>query len=546
MKCNSAALDQLAYGDEPPELDQAVLEHLDQCEHCQSAMDQMFSRDRAASQFSTTLRGSLESDLTLSGLSEIDTKSHTEADDASFDTSFLGEPSHPELLGRLGRYDIQHVLGRGGMGVVFKAYDTDLHRVVAIKVLAPHLANNGSARKRFSREAQAAAAVLHPNVLRIHNVEANEKTPYLVMQFVSGNSLQTRVQRHGPLDVTDVLRIAKQTSEALAAAHGQGLIHRDVKPANILLEDETDCAVLGDFGLARAADDASMTQTGIVAGTPHYMSPEQASGESATAQSDLFALGGVIYFMLTGRPPFRAESAMSVLHCVCTKRHTPVHELNNSVPREVSTIVDRLLNKRPGNRFTDAKSLSAQLENLLSQVQSGKLRLGADDHRQKLFLGTAVSVACAAGLFFAVGYALNGNKTDGESQPRDDKTASAATSTIGHASSEDSARPEARDPSMNRSTPPDGFRATERGDSESNQFRQYESAFWQDWNDEFSRLSQDLLAEEKVAHGNSIDSLGGQRDPWTIETLEVDQELSQLEQVESQLQEFQVLQPTQE
>ncbi|MEO1525982.1 MAG: serine/threonine-protein kinase, partial [Planctomycetota bacterium] len=181
---------------------------------------------------------------------------------------FLDPPSHPELLGRFGRYEIEQVLGRGGMGVVFRAFDPQLHRVVAIKVLAPHLAHNGAARQRFSREARAAAAVVHPHVVPIHNVDSDDKLPHLVMQYVPGESLQTRVERTGPLDVETALRIAQQIADGLAAAHSQGLVHRDVKPANILLEEQTDRVMLTDFGLARAVDDASLTNTGLVTGTP--------------------------------------------------------------------------------------------------------------------------------------------------------------------------------------------------------------------------------------------------------------------------------------
>lgn len=290
---------------------------------------------------------------------------------------FLGPPTHPELLGRLGRYDVLKVVGRGGMGVVLKAFDNELHRVVAIKTLADHLASNASARRRFAREAQAAAAVIHPNVIPIFNVESEFKTPYLVMQYVGGGSLQSKVEAEGPLPVEATLRIAKQTAAALSAAHEQGLVHRDVKPANILLEENVERVLLSDFGLARAVDDASLTHTGVVAGTPHYMSPEQAMGESIHCSSDQFSLGSVIYYMLTGHSPFRASTAMGVLNRICHSPHRPINELNSRVPVQVSQLVDQLLSKKPEDRFDSLNSVEREIDSLLHALQSGGLSLRA-------------------------------------------------------------------------------------------------------------------------------------------------------------------------
>ncbi|MEL6108130.1 MAG: serine/threonine-protein kinase [Planctomycetota bacterium] len=289
--------------------------------------------------------------------------------------AFLDPPSHPELLGRFGRYEIEQLLGRGGMGVVLRAFDPELHRVVAIKVLAPHLAHNGAARQRFSREARAAAAVVHPHVVPIHNVDSDAKLPHIVMQFVPGESLQTRVERLGPLEVETALRIASQVADGLAAAHAQGLVHRDVKPANILLEEQTDRVMLTDFGLARAVDDASLTNTGLVTGTPDYMSPEQAFGESIDCRSDLFSLGSVLYFMLTGRPPFRADGAMAVLNRVCHQDYRPLQEVNARVPREVSLLIDECLSKRAETRVESAATLNLRINGLLSGLQAGQLSI---------------------------------------------------------------------------------------------------------------------------------------------------------------------------
>lgn len=321
--------------------------------------------------------------------------------------AFLDPAPHPEMLGRIGRYDVEKVIGTGGMGIVLKAYDTELHRVVAIKVLSDHLANNASARRRFAREAQAGAAVIHSNVIPIYNVETDGKLPYLVMQCVHGASLQAKVDQHGPLPIEEVLRIAKQTAAGLFAAHEQGLVHRDVKPANILLEENVDRVLLSDFGLARAVDDASMTRTGVVAGTPHYMSPEQAKGEAIQCASDQFGLGCVIYFMLTGRPPFRAETAMGVLNRICHDPHRALEEVRNDIPREVCDLVNRLLEKEPRNRFPTSKHVEQEVDRLLVLLQSGNLSLAKRKHgwgktpklaaitnRGTAALGTLVILVC--------------------------------------------------------------------------------------------------------------------------------------------------------
>src|SRR5262249_48871414 len=166
----------------------------------------------------------------------------------------LGPPSHPEMLGRLGRYEVERLIGSGGMGIVFKGVDTELNRPVAIKVLAPHLAGSGAARQRFSREARGAGAVVHEHVVAIHNVESDGAAPFLVMQYVAGESLQSRLDRRGPLALREILRIAHQTAAGLAAAHAQGLVHRDVKPSNILLEEGLERALFSPFRLPPPPD----------------------------------------------------------------------------------------------------------------------------------------------------------------------------------------------------------------------------------------------------------------------------------------------------
>jgi len=288
---------------------------------------------------------------------------------ADFAVDFL-EPSQTEgSLGRLGDYEIEEVIGRGGMGIVLRGFQKELHRHVAVKVLVPHLATSGAARRRFAREAQATAAVVHQHVMAIHSVNPNAKLPYLVMPYISCQSLQDRVDQQGPLDVKDILRIGMQAALGLAAAHAQGLVHRDVKPANILLETNVDRVLLTDFGLARAVDDATLTRTGIIAGTPQYMSPEQANGDLIDHRSDLFSLGSVLYAMSTGRPPFRSDTTFGVLRRIRETAPRSIREINAEIPEWLENLVMTLLSKSPADRITTATDVATLLEKCLAHVQ---------------------------------------------------------------------------------------------------------------------------------------------------------------------------------
>lgn len=281
----------------------------------------------------------------------------------------LAPTDDERMLGRLGPYEVVGIVGAGGMGVVLKALDPSLNRYVAIKVLAPHLRVSGAARRRFSREAQAAAAVVHDNVIEIHGVSEMSGVPYFVMRYVRGPSLQKRLDDNGPLAPTEVLRIGMQAARGLAAAHSQGLVHRDVKPANILLADGVERVKLTDFGLARAADDASLTQTGYIAGTPQYMSPEQARGETVDERSDLFSLGSVMYAMCTGRAPFRADTSYGVLRRITDDAPRAVRDINPDIPEWLGEIVDRLMEKHAEDRYRSAQEVADLLEQCLAHVQ---------------------------------------------------------------------------------------------------------------------------------------------------------------------------------
>jgi len=341
--------------------DEAVLHrHLEECEQCSAALERMAGGPAWCEEAAALLvKDALDEAL----------PAREEWSDADFTVEHLEPADEPGVLGRLGGYDVLEIIGRGGMGVVLKGFDRELKRCVAIKVLAPHFALSSLARKRFTREAQAAASVVHPNVLAIHQVHPNERLPFLVMPLVAGESLAQRLTAQGRLELKETLRIGMQAAAGLAAAHEQGLVHRDVKPANILLEKGVERAVLTDFGLARAADDVTLTRWGVIAGTPQYMSPEQARGETLDGRSDLFSLGCVLYEMATGVSPFRTESVMATIRRLVDDAPQAISSLNPELPPWFVAIVDRLLEKDPARRFSSAKEVSELLEGCLAHVQ---------------------------------------------------------------------------------------------------------------------------------------------------------------------------------
>jgi len=362
VHCEDSHLEILLSGEETSDLFIESSAHVESCTRCQLRLTKLAGPEETWQQV-----GEL-----LAGVSEIENSAEFVGKAPDYlDTleGILDPPAQPDLLGRLGRYEIERVIGSGGMGIVLRGFDTELNRPVAIKILARHLAHSGAARQRFARESRAAAAVVHEHVVAIHNVETGGKTPYLVMQYVAGESLQSRVDQGGPLDPKEVLRIGIQAAAGLHAAHEQGVIHRDIKPANILLEHGVDRALVTDFGLARTVDDATLTQTGIIAGTPHYMSPEQATGELTDERTDLFSLGSLLYFMAAARPPFRADHALGVLNRICHEPHKPLWRVNSEVPDELSEIVDRLLEKKPKRRFGSAVEAQGALTHCLARLQ---------------------------------------------------------------------------------------------------------------------------------------------------------------------------------
>ena len=275
---------------------------------------------------------------------------------ASISAEFL---ALQELLA--GRYSIERELGRGGMGIVLLARDVALDRPVAIKLLPPHLATQAHERDRFLQEARTAAGLSHPNIVPIHLVEAHGDLVFFVMGFVDGETLRDRVERAGPLPPRLATKLLQEVAWALGAAHQRGVIHRDVKPDNIMIERATERAVVTDFGIAlgsRAGKAESPGGGGSVTGTARYMSPEQACGEPVDARSDLYSLGATFFYALTGRAPFEAANAPSIITKHVYEIAPRIQQLRPEVPAKLDGVVDRLLRKAPAERFQTADDLA--------------------------------------------------------------------------------------------------------------------------------------------------------------------------------------------
>jgi serine/threonine protein kinase/WD40 repeat protein len=396
-------LRQLLSGNPPGDDEADLIAHLDNCPGCQRTLEQLTGATadllRAAQGAGRT--ECLDGDQLRRVLHELEsttalTMPYRPRDLTQWLQSLLQPAESPGAMGRLDLYEVTEVLGSGGMGVVLKALDPALKRWVAIKLLAPDLAGDRLAWQRFAREAQAAAAVRHPNVVTVFAVSEVQGLPYLVMEYVGGGSLQDYLDLHGPPDWHTCARVGAEIAAGLAAAHARGLIHRDIKPSNILLQNDGAAGDLGvakisDFGLARAADEARLTRTGIVPGTPMYMAPEQALNEMLDHRADLFSLGSVLYALCTGREPFTGSSAAAVIRQVCEARPRPVRELNPAVPAWLAATVERLQAKRPADRFASAAAVAELLRYNLEHPD--RPRQVPVPHRRRTRLLAAAAVA---------------------------------------------------------------------------------------------------------------------------------------------------------
>jgi serine/threonine protein kinase len=371
---------------------EACTAHMDSCPECQQKIESLATGDSDLSRIVQNLSDveplvtsaywpalrSIGADTPKSGEPAVNTATPAARRIRERVLSFLQPATDAAYLGRLGHFDVMRVLGNGGMGVVLEAFDSKLQRRVAIKVLDSDLAEDEIYRQRFCREARAAASIAHENVVAIYQVErvCEAGLPYFVMQLVAGETLEQRMQR-GKLTIKEVIRIAMQAARGLAAAHSKGLIHRDIKPGNILIEEATGVAKLTDFGLARVTEDVKLTRTGFVSGTPLYMAPEQALGEESDPRSDLFSLGAVMYEMCTGFTPFQGSSALSILKQITETKHRPIRELNPQVPEWLGEMIDELLAKDPDDRYQSASDLAEVLEYTWARSTTSSLELPA-------------------------------------------------------------------------------------------------------------------------------------------------------------------------
>jgi formylglycine-generating enzyme required for sulfatase activity/serine/threonine protein kinase len=344
-------------------------DHADETVQCAACR-----RDVAIDVFGTFQPSQIDSRLT-----EETTPPSGERRSRHSDYEFLAPAQSAGELGRLGPYRVLEVLGAGGMGVVFKAEDPALARIVALKVMLPSATDSAAAKERFLREARMAAALDHDHVVRIFQVGEDRGVPFLAMEFLKGESLEDRLKRDGRIPIGEAVRIGREVADGLAVAHQHGLIHRDIKPANVWMEkrlvrrkdgstDAPDRAParvkILDFGLARGSGDATLTQVGAILGTPSYMPLEQARGDRVDIRCDLYSLGVVLYRMVTGELPFKGNNTLSVLAALVTKTATEPRKINPNVPVRLNDLLMRLLSKNAEDRPARAEEVYGALSEI--------------------------------------------------------------------------------------------------------------------------------------------------------------------------------------
>ncbi len=391
-------------------------EHLRGCHHCVQRAGSLETRDRLTESLRAKdtvvddADGDDVGDL-IHRLRRLDLRFTADDDDApGIDVrSLLQPPEEPDEIGRFGGHRVLEFLGQGGMGIVFKAEDPRLQRIVALKVMNPILAASRLASRRFQREARATAAFEHDHVVTIYQVGEDQGLPFFTMQLLDGESLQDRLQRQGPLDSAELLRISREVADGLAAAHERGLLHRDIKPDNIWLQSPGDRVCIVDFGIAHLDDGESrLTQMGTVMGTPDYMAPEQARGEEVDERCDLFSLGSVLYRAATGELPFSRGNPMATLMAVSESTPQPPSQLNPDLPIGFEELILKLLAKQPESRFASAHEVTSAIERI-RELHPDTL---AEHHptrtyRRRILVSSALTAVVTVLLGFVIQWSTN-------------------------------------------------------------------------------------------------------------------------------------------
>lgn len=386
--CDRPALESYLAGHSSPGEQEAIEQHLSDCSSCRSLMHKLAADETfwlAATEHlgeQTTLATAQLGEHTpvdplavWGGHQEMNRAGHHASSNAvsSYLQYWLELPQNTENtvgLGKLAHYEILSVVDQGGMGLVLKAHDQQLGRTVAIKTLAQHMTGSQVARDRFFREAQVAASLRHDNIVDIYSVSSWRDVPYFVMPFIELGSLRTLASTRRRFEIDEVLQVAEQLSAGLAHAHSQQVVHRDIKPSNILLDGGLHRVLIADFGLARAQDDQGMTTSGVIAGTPSFMSPEQARGQRVTWCSDLFSLGCVLFWMAAGKPPFESESCYGTIHKIIAEPHPAVSQIRSDFPAWFDRLLDQLLVIDPLLRNLRARHLCELVRQCRQHVQS--------------------------------------------------------------------------------------------------------------------------------------------------------------------------------
>lgn len=365
-----------------PEQEARLSRHLDQCQRCQATLEQfnrseLLDSNAALNSESVSGSGIQLPEVVESKLAEI--RAIRPSIEVAFNSGcadILPWLEDAEThIGRVAEFELVRFIGRGGMGVVFEANDTKLERAVALKLMSPALLADPKAAERFLREARAAAKISHANVVAVHSVDQIRGLPYLVMELVRGQSLGQQLATSPRISAIQILKIARQTSLGLAAAHKSGIIHRDIKPSNLMIDTQAKRVRIADFGLASTANESALTRSGMLVGTPDFASPEQVNGQPVDERSDLFSLGCVLYFLCTGKPPFASDSLMQTLDGIRNAEPNVAELKRNSVPRALIDIIQRLVNKEPGDRFQTADELCEALKQASVLRQSDKVSI---------------------------------------------------------------------------------------------------------------------------------------------------------------------------